>query len=223
MAKKKQDEPQIELSEIDALIYDYAKIYGEGGEVKAALLKNELTDDEIRLFMYEVKSHREALDTESKFDLSAIEDLAKLRIQENRLMRFQKDLLEEAQQYKNSDEPGLVEQSINIRRDALKLVGNLEEITACKTKIVTALSATRDQRLKVSSESKITLPIIIKQLDDQYTRDKHGIYGELLKKAAAKKHAKMVDEGLIIVAAGKAVIGNEQIQEEKETEEISVG
>lgn len=214
---KKEKPPAVELSEIDQLINDYAKIYGEGGKVKADLLKHELTDDEIRLFIYEVTTQREALDTENKFDLTAIEDLAKLRVQENRLMCFQKDLLKEAQDLKDMNEPGLVEQGVQIRRDALKLVNDIKELNATKAKIVMTLSASRDQRLKVSNESKITLPALIKQLDDKYARDKAGVYGELLKKAAAKKHARMVEDGLIMVAK------DAKIQEATEPEEIPVG
>lgn len=214
---KKEKPPIVELSEIDALIHDYAKIYGEGGKVKADLLKHELTDDEIRLFIYEVTTQREALDTENKFDLTAIEDLAKLRVQENRLMCFQKDLLKEAQDLKDMNEPGLVEQGVQIRRDALKLVNDIKELNATKAKIVMTLSASRDQRLKVSNESKITLPALIKQLDDKYARDKAGVYGELLKKAAAKKYARMVEDGLIMVAK------DAKIQEATEPEETPVG
>ena len=65
---------KIDKNPVDVSISEYTSICGNN--IKAELLRQKYTDDEIQLFVYEVKTQKEAIDTDNLFDVSLLEQLA---------------------------------------------------------------------------------------------------------------------------------------------------
>jgi hypothetical protein len=89
MAKKKKNEPSsedqqiLEDKSVDVLsqcLHDYLEICGN--TAKVSMLEKKYTSEEIQLFVHEIKTQKAAIDTDNLFDISVLEQLADLHIQE---------------------------------------------------------------------------------------------------------------------------------------------
>ena len=123
----------------------------------------------------------------------------------------------EAAVKKNSDQPVDVDLAVKYEMEAFRVTDNIKELNGQWERLIKLLSVSRAQRIKLSSEQKITLALIIKSLDDVKYEERVGKYGNLLATAKAKKFNKMVEDGLIIMS-DKQPGDNIKTQNEETTE-----
>lgn len=210
---------KIDKNPVDVSISEYTSICGNN--IKAELLRQKYTDDEIQLFVYEVKTQKEAIDTDNLFDVSLLEQLADLHIQMKRMIVLQKEILDDAAQMKLSDQPGIEEQSIKMKMEAVKLSTKLNECNDKCGKLIEMLDQAREQRAKKNLDQRISFTKIIKDLDEIKYKERMGKHGALRQKSLDRKKKEMIEQGLIIVAKDEKISEKVKIQEETKSQEES--